>query len=98
MIDFSGMFFYLAVSAFTPGPNNLMCMYLGANYGLRGSRKFITASMASVFAKALLCGLLNVALARFIPTVVPVMKWVDAPCCSAAASFFKPLLSMDQAR
>ena len=48
MFDFSGMFFYLAVSAFTPGPHNLMCMYLGANYGLRGSRKFITASMASV--------------------------------------------------
>ena len=78
MFDFSGMFFYLAVSAFTPGPNNLMCMYLGANYGLRGSRKFITASMSSVFVKALLCGLLNVALARFIPAVVPVMKWVGA--------------------
>ena len=78
MIDFSGMVLYLALSAFTPGPNNLMCMYLGANYGLRGSRKFITASMASVFVKALLCGLLNVALARVIPSVIPVMKWVGA--------------------
>ena len=78
MIDFPGMFLYLALSAFTPGPNNLMCMYLGANYGLRGSRKFITASMASVFVKALLCGLLNVALARVIPSVIPVMKWVGA--------------------
>ena len=78
MIDFSGMLLYLAVSAFTPGPNNLMCMYLGANYGLRGSRKFITASMASVFVKALLCGLLNVALASVIPAVVPVLKWVGA--------------------
>lgn len=78
MIDFSGMVLYLAVSAFTPGPNNLMCMYLGATYGLKGSRKFITASMASVFVKALLCGLLNVALAAVIPTVVPVLKWVGA--------------------
>lgn len=78
MIDFSGMLLYLAVSAFTPGPNNLMCMYLGATYGLKGSRKFITASMASVFVKALLCGLLNVALAAVIPTVVPVLKWVGA--------------------
>ena len=78
MIDFSGMLLYLAVSAFTPGPNNLMCMYLGATYGLKGSRKFITASMASVFIKALLCGLLNVALASVIPAVVPVLKWVGA--------------------
>ena len=78
MIDFSGMLLYLAVSAFTPGPNNLMCMYLGATYGLKGSRKFITASMASVFVKALLCGLLNVALASVIPAVVLVLKWVGA--------------------
>ena len=78
MIDFSGMVLYLALSAFTPGPNNLMCMYLGANYGLRGSRKFITASMLSVLVKALLCGLLNVALAQFLPAVIPVMKWVGA--------------------
>jgi cysteine/O-acetylserine efflux protein len=78
MIDYSGMLLYLAVSAFTPGPNNLMCMYLGATYGLKGSRKFITASMASVFVKALLCGLLNVVLASVIPAVVPVLKWVGA--------------------
>ena len=78
MIDYPAMILYLAATAFTPGPNNLMCMYLGANYGLRGSRKFITASMASVFVKALLCGLLNVALASVIPSVVPVLKWAGA--------------------
>ena len=78
MIDFPAMILYLAATAFTPGPNNLMCMYLGANYGLRGSRKFITASMASVFVKALLCGLLNVMLASVIPSVVPVLKWAGA--------------------
>ena len=78
MIDFPAMILYLAATAFTPGPNNLMCMYLGANYGLNGSRKFIVASMGSVFVKALLCGLLNVALAAVIPSVVPVLKWAGA--------------------
>ena len=78
MIDYPAMILYLAATAFTPGPNNLMCMYLGANYGLKGSRKFITASMGSVFVKALLCGLLNVALASVIPAVVPVLKWAGA--------------------
>lgn len=78
MIDFPAMILYLAVSAFTPGPNNLMCMYLGASYGLKGSRKFITASMLSVLVKTLLCGLLNVALASVIPAVVPYLKWAGA--------------------
>ena len=78
MIDFPAMILYLAATAFTPGPNNLMCMYLGANFGLKGSRKFIVASMGSVFVKALLCGLLNVALAAVIPSVVPVLKWAGA--------------------
>ena len=78
MIDYSGMLLYLAVSAFTPGPNNLMCMYLGATYGLKGSRRFITGSMLSVLVKALLCGLLNVALASVIPAVIPYLKWAGA--------------------
>ena len=78
MIDFPAMILYLAATAFTPGPNNLMCMYLGANYGLKGSRKFIVSSMGSVFVKALLCGLLNVALAAVIPSIVPVLKWAGA--------------------
>ncbi len=78
MINWFNLTLYLASSAFTPGPNNLMCMYLGAHYGLAGSRKFIVGSMSSVFVKALLCGLLNVVLASYIPAVVPVMKWVGA--------------------
>ncbi len=78
MINWFNLLLFLASSAFTPGPNNLMCMYLGAHYGLRGSRPFIVGSMGSVFVKALLCGLLNVALARYIPAIVPVMKWVGA--------------------
>ncbi len=78
MISWGHLLLYTASSAFTPGPNNLMCMYLGVHYGLRGSRRFIIGSMGSVFVKALLCGLLNVALASYIPAVVPVMKWVGA--------------------
>ncbi len=78
MINWFNLTLYLASSAFTPGPNNLMCMYLGAHYGLKGSRRFMVGSMSSVFVKALLCGLLNVALARYIPALIPVMKWVGA--------------------
>ncbi len=78
MINWFNLILFMASSAFTPGPNNLMCMYLGAHYGLKCSRKFVVGSMGSVFVKTLLCGLLNVALARYIPAIVPVMKWVGA--------------------
>lgn len=78
MIDFGAITLFLIVNSFTPGPNNLMCMYLGAHYGLKGSRRFIVGSMSAVFIKTMLCGLLNVVLAHFIPKIVPVMKWVGA--------------------
>lgn len=72
------MLVYMIVSAVTPGPNNLTCLYLGGSLGVRGSRKFIIASVLSVLVKALLCGLLNVALADVLPAAVDVVKWLGA--------------------
>lgn len=77
-MDFPGMFFYLAVTSITPGPNNLTCLYLGASRGFWRSRRFLIGSTLSVLVKALLCGLLNVALATAVPAVVPYLKWVGA--------------------
>lgn len=77
-MNYAPLLLYLATTSITPGPNNLMCMYLGANYGLRGSRKFLIGSMGSVFIKALLCGLLNVLLASYVPKIIPYLKWIGA--------------------
>lgn len=77
-MDYAGLFIYILVGAITPGPNNFMCLYLGARHGLSGARRFLTGSMGSVFVKMLLCGLLNLALASFIPGIVPYMKWLGA--------------------
>lgn len=77
-MDITGIMIYMVVGAITPGPNNIMCMYLGARYGIRGARNFLIGSMGSVFIKMLLCGLLNLALASVIPGVVPYLKWLGA--------------------
>ena len=77
-MDIAGIMIYMVVGGITPGPNNLMAMYLGARYGMRGARRFIVGSMSSVFVKMLLCGLLNLALAAVIPGVVPYLKWLGA--------------------
>lgn len=77
-MDWAAMLLYIAVSSVTPGPNNLMSLYLGAHYGLSGARKFIVGSMGAVLVKLLLCGALNLMLAAVIPALVPYLKWLGA--------------------
>lgn len=72
------MILYIAVQAITPGPNNLTCLYLGGTYGIRGVRKFLTASMLSLLVKTLLCGLLNIVLSEILPGIVQWLKWAGA--------------------
>ena len=72
------MLVYLAVNAITPGPNNLMCLYLGATVKLKGAKNFMLGSFTGLFVKSVLCGLLNVLLAEIVPALVPYLKWVGA--------------------
>ena len=72
------MLTYLSVMSITPGPNNITCLYLGANGGLRRTARFMMGSMLSLFAKAVLCGLLNLALADVVPQMVAWLKWIGA--------------------
>ena len=69
---------YLWIQSITPGPNNLTCLYLGAKYGFRGTWKFMTASMLALLVKTLLCGILNMLLAKYIPALVNWLKWFGA--------------------
>ena len=69
---------YCAVMAVTPGPNNLMSLYLGAAGGRRDFWRFFSGSMSGLSVKCVLCGLLNVLLAERIPGVVPYLKWLGA--------------------
>ena len=78
MIPISALTVYMLVTMFTPGPNNLNMMYIGARSGLRGTRKFLTASGLSLLIKCLLCGALNVALASLIPSLIVYLKWLGA--------------------
>lgn len=75
-MNYAPLLLYIVITCITPGPNNIMCMYLGAHCGLRGARKFMTASIAMFFIKMLLCGILNVALADVLPEIVPYLKWL----------------------
>lgn len=69
---------YMLTTMITPGPCNLTMLYLGAHFGFRGTRKFYMASAVCILIKSLLCGLLNMALANYIPLAVSYLKWAGA--------------------
>ena len=77
-MNYAPMLVYVLVACITPGPNNIMCMYLGAQYGFKGTRKFMIASSISFMVKMLLCGGLNLVLAEVIPAAVPYVTWIGA--------------------
>mgnify|MGYP004733051591 FL=1 len=69
---------YSVIMTMTPGPNNLMCLYLGAKGGFRAFWRFCVGSMGALCAKCVLCGFLNLLLAEKIPALVPYLKWLGA--------------------
>lgn len=77
-MNLSALLIYMAVSSVTPGPNNLMSMYLGIHHGLRGSTKFLAGSALTLLLKALICGGLNVLLAKWLPAASVYLKWLGA--------------------
>lgn len=77
-MDWKILTIYLAVQSITPGPHNLTCLYHGANGGFKAAKKFFIGSILSLLIKALLCGSLNILLARLLPSIVNILKWIGA--------------------
>lgn len=75
-MSYGALTLYQSVMGITPGPHNLMCMYLCAEKGIKGAYRFIIGSIIGYTVKCLLCGFLNLVLASFIPKLMPVLKWV----------------------
>ena len=69
---------YAAVTAFTPGPNNLVALYAVGQNGWRRGRSALLGICAGFLAVMLLCALFCYELARYIPSVTGVLKYVGA--------------------
>ncbi len=69
---------YLALTAFTPGPNNLMAMTLSAKFGLRRGLSFCGGVFLGFLLAGGLCAALCTMLFSFMPKIVPVMEWLGA--------------------
>lgn len=69
MTNFYPFLAYVAVTTFTPGPNNILSMTHAMRYGYRNIMRFLLGIFVGFTVVMLACGLLNVALVSLLPQV-----------------------------
>ena len=72
----AAFFLYIFLSAFTPGPNNIMAMYQSTRGGLRRGMIFCLGVLCGVLATMTLCAVFTTMLLQYLPAAAPVLKWV----------------------
>ena len=69
---------YVALTTFTPGPNNIMSMSNASRFGLRRSMRFTAGVCAGFFVIVGLAIAFTVALYGLVPAIKPVMTVIGA--------------------
>ena len=78
MVDLYPFLVYVAVTTFTPGPNNIMSMTNAMHYGYRRTLIFRAGMAAGFFIIMLVSGLLNVVLTGWLPSLEKWLKILGA--------------------
>lgn len=71
---------YIVVSAYTPGPSNLMALTNSAKFGIRQASVFCLGMLCGFFIDMSLCALLSTALFSMIQKIEPFMKAAGSAC------------------
>lgn len=69
---------YAAVSAFTPGPNNLLALYAVSRDGWQRGRRVLFGICAGFLAVMVLCALFCYELDQYLPALSRLLKYVGA--------------------
>ena len=77
-MNFSAFFSYVFLTAFTPGPNNIMSMTNAGKYGFKKAFPFNLGVLAGFLIVMSCCAAFSSVLYDFIPFVKPVMLWLGA--------------------
>lgn len=67
---------FTIITAFTPGPNNILVLSSGIRYGFRGSAPVITGVCSGFVCVMVLCGLAAFSLSALSERFIGVMKYV----------------------
>ena len=74
----SSLAIYALVTGWSPGPNNVLLLSTTGQFGLKRSMKLITGIWTGFLTIMLLCAGFSVGLGRFLPGVVPYLKYIGA--------------------
>lgn len=77
-MNLSAFFSYTFLTAYTPGPNNIMAMTNASRGGFRRSLHFIFGIFSGFIIVMTACAAFTALLYEFIPTIRPVMVWLGA--------------------
>lgn len=77
-MNFTALFTYAFLTAFTPGPNNIMAMTNAIKFGLSRAMVFCFGVLFGFLVDMTLCALGTAFLFDSIPSVEPVMRWIGA--------------------
>lgn len=69
---------YTCVTAFTPGPNNIIALYAVSKDGWRKGKYTLLGISAGFLCVMLLCALFCYELAQFVPAAAGIMKYIGA--------------------
>lgn len=77
-MNFTALSTYVLVSAFTPGPNNIMSMSNSIKYGFSKTIVFCAGVFVGCALDMMLCAVATSFLYEQIPAIEPVMRWIGA--------------------
>ena len=69
---------YTLVTAFTPGPNNFICLYAVSQNGWRKGKDVLLGIAVGFICVMVLCALFCYELAKYVPSVAGILKYVGA--------------------
>lgn len=78
MVNLTPFLSYIFVTAFTPGPNNIMAMTNANQYGFKKTQKFILGISAGFIIIMLLCSYFNLLLYSLLPKAKTFMNIIGA--------------------
>ena len=78
MLDWLPLASYVLITTFTPGPNNISSASMGVVYGYRRTLPYLLGIATGFALVMLLCGWISGSLARILPQIETIMRWVGA--------------------
>lgn len=78
MPNIATFLWYVFLTTFTPGPNNIMSMSNASRYGIKKSIRFNFGVFTGFFIIIVICNIFSVTLYNILPSIKPLMTYIGA--------------------